>query len=75
MAMGIVDAMTLEISRILESVFDGIEYRRAKNASVRVEKEKRKARRRLCESRFDAGIVQNGSTQPELRWFKTPLEN
>jgi hypothetical protein len=75
MEIGIVEAMTLEISRILETLFDGIEYRQAKNAAARMEKEKMKARRRSCESRFDASEFQSGSPQPELRWFKAPLEN
>jgi hypothetical protein len=51
MAVGIVDGVILQISRVMESLFDGIEYRKAKNASIRMEKERMKARRRLCESR------------------------
>lgn len=68
MAIGIVDAMTLEISRILESLFDGIEYRQARNAAAKLEKEKMKARRRSCESRVDDGKFQNGYELTQRLW-------
>ena len=41
MALGIVDGVLFQISRILESVFDGIEYGLAKNARNRMAKQKK----------------------------------
>ena len=42
MAFGIVDTMIMEISRVLESVFDFLEYRSAKKASAKMAKQKMK---------------------------------
>ena len=50
MALGIVDGVIFQISRILESVFDGIEYWLAKNASNRTAKQKMKDKRHLRDS-------------------------
>ncbi len=47
MAPRIVDAVAYELSRVLESIFDAIEYQFAKSASARMAKQRRKARRRL----------------------------
>jgi hypothetical protein len=63
MALGIVDGVIFQISRILESVFDGIEYRLAKNASNRMAKQKMKARRHLRDSKLGLYEFENGPQQ------------
>jgi hypothetical protein len=46
MAVGLVDAVAFQISRILEAVFDEIEYRSAKHASARMAKQRKRTERR-----------------------------
>ena len=58
MALGIVDGVLFQISRILESVFDGIEYRLAKNANSRMAKQRMKDKRHCASP---------GSGSPSLR--------
>ena len=65
MALGIVDGVIFQISRILESVFDGIEYRLAKNASNRMAKQKMKAKHHLCDSKLGPYEFQDGPRQPQ----------
>ena len=45
MALGLVDAVAFQISRMLEAVFDEIEYRSAKHASARMAKQREKTER------------------------------
>jgi hypothetical protein len=66
MVVGIIDAVTFQISRVLESVFDEIEYRKAKNASARMAKQTREAQR-VCEGYCENGpgeVTLEGLTQP-----------
>lgn len=63
MALGIVDGMIFQISRILESVFDGIEYRSAKNASNRKAKQEMKAKRHLRDSKLGRYPFHDGPRQ------------
>jgi len=63
MALGIVEGVLFQISRILESVFDGIEYRLAKKASNRMAKQKMKAKRHLPDPTLGPYEVQDGPRQ------------
>ena len=66
MVVGIIDAVMFQISKVLESVFDEIEYRMAKNANARMAKQKRKAQRvREGYHENDSGkVTLEGLTQP-----------
>jgi len=66
MVVGIIDAVTFQISKVLESVFDEIEYRMAKNASARMAKQKRKAQR------VREGYGENGSGKVTLEGLTQP---
>ena len=66
MLVGIIDALTFGISKILETVFDEIEYRMAKNASARKAKQTRKAQR------VSEGYRENGSGKVTLEGLTQP---
>lgn len=66
MALGIIDAVAFRISRVLESLFDEIEYQDAKNDNVRMAKQRRKARRAR------AGYSENGSGKVTLGGLTQP---
>lgn len=66
MVVGIIDAVMFQISRVLESVFDEVEYRMAKNARARMAKQTEKAQR-VCE-----GYGENGSGKVNLEGLTQP---
>jgi hypothetical protein len=66
MLVGIIDAVTFGISKVLESVFDEIEYRMAKNANARKAKQTRKAQR------VGEGYCENGSGKITLEGLTQP---
>lgn len=66
MALGIIEAVVFQISRVLESVFDEIEYQAAKNASVRMAKQREKAKR------VREGYGENGSGKVTLEGLTQP---
>jgi hypothetical protein len=63
MALGLADAVAFRISRILEAVFDEIEYRSAKHASARMAKQKEKTERRARKLRPSPYQFQNAPPQ------------
>ena len=66
MVVGIIEAVTFQISRVLESVFDEVEYRMAKNVSARMAKQTRKAQR------VGEGYRENGSGKFTLEGLTQP---
>ena len=66
MVVGIIDAVTFRISRVIETVFDEIEYRMANNASARMAKQTKKAQK-VCE-----GYVENESGKVTLEGLTQP---
>jgi len=63
MELGLIEPGAFQISRMLEAVFDEIEYRSAKHASARMAKQREKTERRarkLCPSHYQ---FQNAPSQ------------
>ena len=66
MTWGIVDTLVFEISKVLELVFDVIEYRSAKKASAKIAKQKMKPQSYSRSSLYPAKPEKPFPTTPSL---------